>query len=105
MSLIMCGQRGHKATQRGLDFLKAYPTQKFDKNFPRFHYSHYYAVQAMYHAGEADFQSWYPRIASTILDKQENDGRWPGAHGQAYGTGLSILVLGVPYRYLPIYQR
>jgi hypothetical protein len=105
MSLIMCGQRRHRATQRGLDFLKAYPDQKFDKNFSRFHYSHYYAVQAMYQNGEADFQAWYPRIAATILSKQEQDGSWRGAHGQAYGTALSILILGVPYRYLPIYQR
>ncbi len=105
MSLIMCGQRKHRATQRGLDFLKAYPDQKFDKNFPRFHYSHYYAVQAMYQNGEADFQAWYPRIAATILSKQQQDGSWRGAHGQAYGTALSILILGVPYRYLPIYQR
>ncbi|NIP96654.1 MAG: terpene cyclase/mutase family protein [Akkermansiaceae bacterium] len=105
MSLIMCGQRRHKATQRGLAFLKAYPERKFDKNYPRFHYSHYYAVQAMYQAGESDFQAWYPKISATILSKQEQDGSWRGAHGQAYGTSLSILILGVPYRYLPIYQR
>ena len=105
MSLIMCGQRRHKATQRGLAFLKAYPDRKFDKNYPRFHYSHYYAVQAMYQAGEADFQAWYPKISATILSKQEKDGGWSGGHGKAYSTSLSILILGVPYRYLPIYQR
>ena len=105
MSLIMCGQRNHKATHRGLLYLKAYPSQKFDKNFPRFHYSHYYAIQDMYQSGEYDFQAWYPRIAATILAKQSPDGSWSGAHGQAYGTSLSILILGVPYRYLPIYQR
>ena len=105
MSLIMCGHLRHKATQRGLAFLKAYPSQKFDKNYPRFHYSHYYAIQAMYQSGEADFQAWYPKISATILAKQESNGSWRGAHGQAYGTSLSILILGVPYRYLPIYQR
>ena len=105
MSLIMCGQRRHKATQRGLAFLKAYPERKFAKNYPRFHYSHYYAVQAMYQAGETDFQAWYPKISATILSKQEQDGSWNGAHGKVYGTGFSILILGVPYRYLPIYQR
>ena len=105
MSLIMCDQRGHQATQRGLAFLKAYPSQKFDKNFPRFHYSHYYAVQAMYQFGESEFQAWYPKISATILSKQEPDGSWSGAHGKAYGTGMSILIIGVPYRYLPIYQR
>ena len=105
MSLIMCGQRRHKATQRGLAFLKAYPDRKFDKNYPRFHYSHYYAVQSMYQSGESDFQAWYPKIAATIVSKQQQDGSWGGAHGTVYGTGFSILILGVPYRYLPIYQR
>jgi hypothetical protein len=105
MSLIMCGHRRHPATQRGLAFLKAYPEQKFAQNFPRFHYSHYYAIQSMYQSGEADFQAWYPKISETILAKQRSDGSWHGAHGQAYGTSISILVLGVPYRYLPIYQR
>lgn len=105
MSLIMCGHRDHIATRRGIAFLKAYPDRKFDENFPRFHYSHYYAIQCMYQSGEAEFQAWYPRIAKTILAKQQKDGSWSGEAGQAYGTSISILVLGVPYRYLPIYQR
>ena len=105
MSLVMCGQRSHRATRRGLDFLKGYPNRKFEKNFPRFHYSHYYAIQALYQFGEADFQAWYPKISATILAKQSTNGSWHGAHGQAYGTALSILILGGPDRYLPIYQR
>ena len=109
MSLIMCGQRNSKEAQRGLLFLKAYPDKKFDKNYPRFHYSHYYAVQAMYQSGDADFKAWYPKISATILSKQEKVGDdlkgWSGGHGKAYSTALSILILGVPYRSLPIYQR
>ena len=106
MSLIMCGQRNHRATQRGLAFLRAYPSSKFDKNFPRFHYSHYYAIQAMYQSGERHFQAWYPEIAKTILAKQnKTNGSWQGQHGQAYGTSLSILILGGRCLILPIYQR
>ena len=106
MSLIMCGQRNLKQTQRGIAFLKAYPENvKFGKGFSRFHYSHYYAMQSMYQSGDADFHLWYPKISATILSTQKEDGSWSGAHGTAYGTSLSILILGVPYRYLPIYQR
>ena len=76
MSLIMCGQLRHKATQRGLAFLKAYPDRKFDKNYPRFHYSHYYAIQAMYQAGESDSNPGIPGIAATIVSKQQQDGSW-----------------------------
>lgn len=110
VSLIMCGHLRHKATQRGLLFLRDYapnnnPNRKFAKDYPRFHYAHYYAIQAMYQSGEANFKAWYPRVAATILSQQTKDGSWRGAHGQAYGTSISILILGVPYRYLPIYQR
>jgi len=105
MSLIMTGQRNHKATQRGLAFLKAYPDRKFEKGYPRFHYAHYYAIQAMYQAGESDFQAWYPKIAATVVSMQAPDGSWSGEGGTAYATGASILIIGVPYRFLPIYQR
>lgn len=105
MSLIMCGQRDQKPTQRGIAFLKAFPESKF-KSTNHFHYAHYYAVQAMYQSGDADFRAWYPKISTEIVAKQnKNDGSWSGSYGQAYGTSLSILILGVPYRYLPIYQR
>lgn len=105
MSLIMCGQRRHKATQRGLAFLKAYPDRKFQYNYPRFQYAHYYAIQSMYQAGESDFQAWYPKVMKSIVGAQAKDGSWSGGHGQIYCTSLNILILGVPYRYLPIYQR
>ena len=105
MSLIMCGQRDRKATQRGIAFLKAFPDSKF-KSTNHFHYAHYYAVQSMYQSGDADFRAWYPKISAEIVAKQnKNDGSWSGSYGQAYGTSLSILILGVPYRFLPIYQR
>ena len=105
MSLIMCGQRDRKATQRGIAFLKAFPDSKF-KSTNHFHYAHYYAVQSMYQSGDADFRAWYPKISAEIVSKQnKNDGSWSGSYGQAYGTSLSILILGVPYRFLPIYQR
>ncbi len=111
MSLIMCGYhkdvKAQNGITRGMEFLINYPdNKKFAKNYPRFHYSHYYAVQAMYQSRNKNhIRAWYPKIATTILSKQGSDGGWDGAHGKAYGTSLSILILGVPYRYLPIYQR
>ena len=105
MSLIMTGQRNSKEAQRGLAFLKAYPDKKFEKGYPRFHYAHYYAVQAIYQSGETDFQKWYPKIAATAVSMQAADGSWNGEGGPAFATGMSILIIGVPYRFLPIYQR
>ena len=105
MSLIMCGQRRHPATRRGMAYLKAYPEKKFSYKFNRFHYAHYYAIQCMYQSGEDEFRLWYPRVSAAILDAQDSSGKWTSSHGGHFGTPMSILILGVPYRYLPIYQR
>ena len=106
MSLIMCGERRHTATKRGMAFMMHYPPDtKFSARFSRFHYTHYYAIQCMYQFGDNTFRAWYSRVSATILATQGSDGAWNSTHGKEFGTGVSILVLGVPYRFLPIYQR
>ncbi len=105
MSLIMCGQRDHGAVGRGMKFLRAYPDHKFSGGASHFLYAHYYAIQCMYQSGDADFNAWYPKITKTLLARQEASGRWNLREGDAYSTSMSILILGVPYRFLPIYQR
>ena len=102
MSLIMCGKRKDNTTQRGLAFLKSYPDNKYDYKFSRFHYAHYYAIQAMYQTGDKNFNAWYPKVSQSILKAQTQDGAWDRS---AFKTSMCILIIGVPYRYLPIYQR
>jgi len=104
ISLIMCGQRDHPAVRRGMIFLRAYPEQKFNGG-SHFLYAHYYAIQCMYQSGDEDFNAWYPKITKVLLEKQAEDGSWNISQGEAYSTSLSILIMGVPYRFLPIYQR
>ncbi|MFW6163264.1 MAG: prenyltransferase/squalene oxidase repeat-containing protein [Planctomycetota bacterium] len=106
MSLLMCGERDSKAVERALRYLKGLSEEKFDDT-RWYYYAHYYAIQAMYQAGEAHYQDWYPQIRDALLAKQKDDGQWKGGagHDPSYGTAMSILILGVPYRFLPIYQR
>ena len=104
ISLIMCGQRDHPAVRRGMVFLRVYPNSKFSGG-SHFLYAHYYAIQCMYQSGDADFNAWYPKITKALLTKQAASGGWSISEGDAYSTSLSILILGVPYRFLPIYQR
>ena len=104
MSLIMCGQRNHPAVKRGIRFMHAYPDQKFSGG-SHFLYGNYYAVQCMYQSSEADFNSYYPHVRDALLAKQKDDGRWSIKEGDTYSTSMAILILGVPYRFLPIYQR
>ncbi len=106
MSLLMCGLPADDAAVRaGLSYLLAHPESKFDKE-EYYYYGHYYAIQAVYQAGDAYYQPWYPKIHDALLKQQKDNGAWTGGKGgDEYSTAMAILILGVPYRFLPIYQR
>jgi hypothetical protein len=105
MSLLMTGDRDSKEVLLGLEYLRRLPRSKFTKT-EFYYYGHYYAIQAMYQAGESYYQQWYPLIQQALLAKQRTDGSWTGGRGGAeYSTAMAVLILGVPYRFLPIYQR
>jgi hypothetical protein len=106
MSLLMCGASAKgRAVKAALGYLNRYGEAKF-KKIEWFYYGHYYAVQAMYQAGEGYYQQWYPKIQRALLRKQNTDGSWRGGRpGTDGSTAMAILILGVPYRFLPIYQR
>jgi hypothetical protein len=104
MSLIMSGERTSAIVKQGMAYLKDLPEAKFREQEYYF-YGHYYAIQSMYQAGDQFYQPWYPKIRDALLAKQNKDGGWEDQGSRAFGTGLGVLILGVPYRYLPIYQR
>ena len=106
-SLMLYGKGQLPAARRGLAALKAELASAEMKLGGHFFYSNYYSVQAMYQAGDAEFQAWYPKISSFLLSSQKSDGSWHQRQqqGPAYCTAMAILILGVPYRFLPIYQR
>lgn len=64
-------------------------------------YGHYYCGVAMYHYGGEAWKTYYPKICDKVL----KDWTQHGAYGDVLDTAWAVLVLGVPYRYLPIYQR
>ncbi len=107
MSLMMSGQKNSQSVQHGLEYLVKYNDGKFS-NVEYYNYAHYYAIQSMYQAGDAYYQPWYARIRDALLARAKADGGWPAGNSGSspqFATALSILVLGVPYRFLPIYQR
>ncbi|HXT61205.1 MAG TPA: prenyltransferase/squalene oxidase repeat-containing protein [Pirellulales bacterium] len=69
-------------------------------------YGHYYAVQAMWHAGGDYWQRWYPAVRDELCSRQRpDDGAWSDSICQEYGTAMACLVLQMPNNYLPIFQR
>ena len=70
-----------------------------------FYYGNYYAVQAMYIAGDPWWSKYYLRLRDDVVGRQEADGSWPSDVGDAYSTAVSTIILQVPNSYLPIFQR
>jgi hypothetical protein len=69
-------------------------------------YGHYYAIQAFFQAGEPYWSEWYPSIRDEIVEGQALLGdHWEDLVGPCYATAMATLILQIPYRYLPIFER
>ncbi|MFT5856408.1 MAG: hypothetical protein ACI8XO_003662 [Verrucomicrobiales bacterium] len=99
-SLMLCGQRDDPAVIAGLKWLQ----QNSDYKEPHGNqlYSRYYGGIALFQAGDDAFNAFYTPMREEILKSLKDDGRF---HGGAVSQQLSILILGTPYRFIPIYQR
>lgn len=91
---------------RGLDYLMLHlPRRGAVSRESHYFYGHYYAVQAMWHAGGQYWREWYPAIHDELLDRQHADGSWMDSICPEYGTAMACVVLQMPNNYLPIFQR
>ncbi|MCZ6834549.1 MAG: terpene cyclase/mutase family protein [Planctomycetota bacterium] len=106
-SLFYAGIHEDDSIDRGLDYLmrnalpgRARPGQA------HYYYGHYYAAQAMYLAGGTHWQRWWPAVSDELMGKQSSSGGWLDHHaGGAYATAMSLIILQMPKRYLPIFQK
>lgn len=106
-SLYYAGIYKDEALDKGVEYL-ATTALPGATNAPTAHYfyGHYYAVQAMYLAGGRSWAEWWPAIRKELIERQQTDGSWPDASvGPAYGTAMSLIVLQMPKRLLPIFQK
>lgn len=108
--------RKHKITRflRGEPAPKIRPILEYIRNTyastPRRHYfyfyGNYYAVQAMFIAGGDAWDRYFTSVQYDLVNSQESDGHWPIEKvGDVYSTATACLILQIPYRYLPIFQR
>ena len=103
----LAGQRDTEMVNTPLRYLKGLSPGIFGESTPYFYYSHYYAIQAMVQAGDAEYSKWYPQVRDALINKQTAEGAWgrakPGS--PSYETPMAIIILATPHRYIPIYQR
>jgi Prenyltransferase and squalene oxidase repeat len=106
-SLYYAGIYEDKAIEEGLEYLTrtAFPGRRRSQGAHYF-YGHYYAVQTMYLAGGEHWAKWWPAVRAELLEKQLPDGSWSDNHaGSSYGTAMALIILQMPKRYLPIFQK
>ncbi len=106
-SLFYAGIYKDDAIDRGVAYLQE-NAMPGDGNRPAAHYyyGHYYAVQSMYLAGGEAWAKWWPAIRQELLSKQQPDGSWADPSvGPSYGSSMALIILQMPKRFLPIFQK
>jgi hypothetical protein len=68
-------------------------------------YFRYYMAQATFQGDFEAWNKWNTKTIRQLKDMQNDDGSFTSGHGAAYGTAMSLLALGLNYRFLPIYER
>jgi hypothetical protein len=93
---------------RGLDYLRtnAMIAGGGPNMQAHYFYGQYYTTQAMYLAGGDWWSQWWERARAELLSMQADDGSWVDHQaGNAYATAMALIVLQMPNRFLPIFQR
>ncbi len=106
-SLYYAGIYQDDAIDKGIEYLKreALPGATAPSR-AHYYYGHYYAVQAMYLAGGDHWSKWWPAIRTELLAEQSGEGGWEDRSvGPSYATSMSLIILQMPKRYLPIFQK
>ena len=106
-SLYYAGIYDDRAIDNGIAYLNVHGAPGRGENQAiHFYYGHYYAVQAMFLAGGEHWAAWWPQIRSVLLRLQRDDGTWDDSSaGEQYGTSMALIILQMPKRYLPIFQK
>ena len=69
-------------------------------------YTHLYASQGFYMAGDEYWDKYFPTARDQLLGMQQPDGSWNGdGIGQVYGTSIAAIILQLPFKFLPVFQR
>lgn len=106
VALYSAGVYDSPEITKGLDYLTRFQPKPDAAPYEGyFFYGHYYAMQAMWHAGGERWQNWYPAVRDQLIARQQEDGSWTGEVSTDYCTAMACLALEVPNNVVPIFQR
>jgi len=105
VALYSAGIYEGREVEKALKYLSSQRDHVFRAE-QHYFYGHYYAVQAMWHAGDRYWRRWYPAIRDELTSQQLADGSWSDVQvSPEYGTAMACVILQMPNNYLPIFQR
>lgn len=97
---------GHKREWEEYEATLAHISERLEhRETAHTHYFAYYMAQALFQGNPDAWERWNRNTARELADKQGDDGSFVGSYGESYGTAMSLLALGLNYRFLPIYER
>ena len=105
-ALYGAGDYESKEIRGGLRFLMGSKISRtsLERTFDAY-YGYYYSVQAFFQAGGDVWRSAYPKIRDDVVTVQRPNGSWQDKVGPHYATSMACIILLIPYRYLPIFDR
>lgn len=107
-ALMICGLHDSKEAKAAVNYIASQPPAIF-RSPGHFYYAQYYSIQVMYQAGDDYYQKWYPQARDSLLSRQNKEGAFQimdaDGGGTVVATAFSVIILGAPYRFVPIYQR
>jgi hypothetical protein len=112
VGLYSAGIYSGEIIEKGLNYLQKFRPRgnrqgPADVRQEHYYYGHYYAALAMWTAGGANWNDWFPAIRSELLLRREPvTSVWDDRiFGAAYSTAMACIILQLPNNYLPIMQK
>ena len=102
--LMLAGQYRGSQTQRACDYLKKNLDPRHTQGYHDF-YTNFYGSQAMFQLGGEYWARYFELMRGRLLKSQGADGSWSSEIGRTYCTAIGVMILCLPYRYLPILQK
>jgi hypothetical protein len=111
-TLNALGEYDSPVVKRGMEYL----SRNFEASLrvgEWYYYGNTYAAQAFFQAHDPRlWDRFFPLLRDDLLAKQRDDGAWDDPvgtpfkkYGAVYSTACALLILQIPFRYLPIFQR
>jgi hypothetical protein len=102
---MMAGRYETEEAKKAADYLKKYLDPKQTIGYHDF-YTNFYGSQAMFQIGGEYWERYFTAMRDRLLTQQISDGSWRGDDvGSTYRTAIATMILSLPYRYLPIFQK